>query len=212
MTKKSIVGDGITSRELEDLSPTEIRNYLRNLNATRAGKNAFDAKISRAEQWARTVLKKSGIEPDAEESGNADTPQNIALRMLCHIFFVRGFIERGDAARASRYAVMLGSIMAEASIKFRWEAHALKGEKFPPGRKLGSGGQIRKAIARRLAKDGDLKNSDLWASVKANPPRGWTVYDEGSMYRRIEGPKGGDEMSYRRFCNVASEERKKMRG
>jgi hypothetical protein len=83
------------------------------------------------------------------------------------------------------------------------------GSKFTRGRKPGSSGPIRKAIARLLAKTPTMKNAELWQSIEAKPPRGWRVFDN-AVGRYIEGPKAGDGMAHERFCTVASEERKKL--
>jgi hypothetical protein len=84
------------------------------------------------------------------------------------------------------------------------------GEKFSKGRKLGTGGPIRKAIARLLKKNPLLKNVELWNMLASRPPRGWQFYDRPKIGRYIEGPKGGDGMSYARMRTVAAEERRKL--
>lgn len=94
------------------------------------------------------------------------------------------------------------------------EADALRpiadhGEKFKKGRKPGSGGPIRKAIARLLKKDPALKNPELWDAIKSRPPRGWFVF-ENSRGKHIGGPTNDDGMEHRRFCNVCGEERRKI--
>ncbi|NMG15508.1 hypothetical protein [Aromatoleum bremense] len=87
------------------------------------------------------------------------------------------------------------------------------GVKFKRGRKPNTPGPVRKAIAKLLAKSPELKNPDLWKAIEAKPPRGWQVFDNRAG-RYIEGPKAGPHMnmSYARFCTVASEERKKRNG
>lgn len=87
---------------------------------------------------------------------------------------------------------------------------ARMGVKFKRGRKPGTTGPIRKVIAKLLAKAPDTKNHDLWTTIKDKPPRGWQVFDN-RIGRYIEGPKPGENMSYERFCNVAAEERKKLK-
>lgn len=84
------------------------------------------------------------------------------------------------------------------------------GVKFKRGRKPNTGGPIRKAIAKLLAKSPDVKNPELWNAIENRPPRGWAVCDN-RIGRYIEGPRGSN-MSYERFCNVAAEERKKLKG
>lgn len=86
---------------------------------------------------------------------------------------------------------------------------AQHGKKFP-GRKPGTYGPIRKAIAR-LLKQRPMKNAELWDTLKSRRPRGWTFFDN-SQGKYIEGPKKSDGMDYARFRNIASEERKKLKG
>lgn len=81
--------------------------------------------------------------------------------------------------------------------------------KFQSGRKAGTAGPIRREIERLLTRDPKAKNKQLWLQIKAKAPRGWAVY-ENSQGQYIEGPKPGQNMSYKRFCNVASEARKAM--
>ena len=82
------------------------------------------------------------------------------------------------------------------------------GQKFT-GKKPNSGGPIRKAIARLLAKNPALSNPELWAEIKDKPPRGFSVIDRGSE-KFIDGPTAQNGMEYRRFCNVCGEERRKL--
>lgn len=86
-----------------------------------------------------------------------------------------------------------------------------KGRKFNhPGRGYGP---IRKWIARQLKKK-MMKPSELWDAFKDKPLSGWEV-EEPRYFKDIEpslsGPKS-ENIGYRRFCNVASEERGKLKG
>lgn len=83
------------------------------------------------------------------------------------------------------------------------------GKKFS-GRKPNSGGPIRKAVARLLKAQPALKNPELWAQIKKSPPRGFSVVDN-TRRKFIDGPHQADGMEYPRFCNVCSEERKKLK-
>jgi hypothetical protein len=87
---------------------------------------------------------------------------------------------------------------------------ALLGRKFVLWHKPKRGGPIRRAIARALTRDPTLKPRALWARLADNPPRGWTFHDN-RQGKYIEGPKGGQGMSYARFQNVAKEERDKLK-
>lgn len=86
---------------------------------------------------------------------------------------------------------------------------ALTGIKFRKGRKVNSGGPIRKAIARELNKNPSLKPRQIWAILASKPPKGWEFFDN-SAGRYIEGPKGGEGMGYTRFSEVCKEERDKL--
>jgi len=88
---------------------------------------------------------------------------------------------------------------------------ARRGAKFSPGRDKGAGGPVRRAIKALLTKAPGMKNAELWERVKARPPRGWTAYDN-RVGRYIEGPTPAQVTSYSRFCNIAAEERKALRG
>lgn len=87
---------------------------------------------------------------------------------------------------------------------------AKTGAKFQLGRKSLTGGPIRKAIARLLAKSPGMKNPELWEAIKMKPPRGWQVFDNRAG-KYIEGPKSSKGMNYARFCNVAAEERRVLK-
>ena len=86
---------------------------------------------------------------------------------------------------------------------------ALTGIKFRKGRKVNSGGPIRKAIARELNKNPSLKPRQLWEILASKPPKGWEFFDN-SAGKYIEGPKGGEGMGYARFSEVCKEERDKL--
>jgi len=86
------------------------------------------------------------------------------------------------------------------------------GLKFRTGRKPGRKGQIRKAIAKLLAKDPTIKNPDIWKKLESNPPKGFQFYDNQSLGKYIEGPRKETDMKYGRFCTICSEERKEIMG
>ncbi|MCB4365735.1 hypothetical protein KIH07_18520 [Hydrogenophaga taeniospiralis] len=90
-----------------------------------------------------------------------------------------------------------------------------KAKKFEP---KGRGkGPIRKLIAKLLKKSPSMKNPALWDAVQAHPPRGYSVKDN-HLGKYIEGPTPSDktkernDMDYRRFSNICSEERKSLKG
>jgi hypothetical protein len=85
---------------------------------------------------------------------------------------------------------------------------AMQGQKFSAGRKSGTGGPIRRAIAALLKKNPTMRPRELWATLSKRPPHGWTFCDN-RLGRYIEGPKA-QSMSYGRFSNVCKEERDKL--
>lgn len=111
-----------------------------------------------------------------------------------------------------RYAISLGK---SKGLRVLAGDQAEHGQRFKDGRKPGSGGPIRKAIAKLLAKNPTMKNPDLWGAIKKKPPKGWSA--EEPRYFNFEpellGPNPEtDHMSYRRFCTVCGEERRKVKG
>ena len=84
-------------------------------------------------------------------------------------------------------------------------------QKFLDGRKPGTVGPIRKAIASLLRHDPRATNATLWDVIRSKPPRGWQACENSTCGKYIEGPWGAD-MGYRRFCNVCAEERRKFTG
>jgi hypothetical protein len=105
------------------------------------------------ESWARATLRSVGIEHgfERDEKGEAygwtavamrrgigeDSEQVYAARILDLLRLVRGMVERGDAAEAARLTFELGSLAKEASIKFKWEKHAVRGKKNVDGARQG---------------------------------------------------------------------------
>ncbi len=106
-----------------------------------------------------------------------------------------------------RYAISLGK---SKGLRVLAGEQAEHGQRFKDGRKPGSGGAIRKAIAKLLTKNHALKNPELWEAVKRNPPRGWQVYENARLGKYLEGPNMKC-MGYPRFCTVCGEERKKVK-
>lgn len=88
---------------------------------------------------------------------------------------------------------------------------AWSGRKFKLGRRPNTGGPIRKAIAKALKRQPAMKNPELWLALAAAPPRGWQFFDNRAG-KYVEGPAADEIMSYARFCNVCSEERKALKG
>jgi len=85
---------------------------------------------------------------------------------------------------------------------------AVKGRKFEKGRKVNTVSPIRKYIASALCDSPDVTNAKLWNEIKLAPPEDFEVL-ENKLGKYIEGP-GMQSMAYARFCNVASEERRRL--
>jgi hypothetical protein len=102
-----------------------------------------------------------------------------------------------------RYAVSRGKL---AGLRVLAGEQAEHGQRFKEGRKNGTSGPIRKAIARLLAKTPTMKNPELWSAIKKNPPRGWQAFDSPRLGKYLEsGPQ--QSMTYKTFCNICAEER-----
>lgn len=126
-----------------------------------------------------------------------------------HLQQIRAGVERAHLARNGE---LLESRFETLTIGLKAAAHtiplAVIGQKFNQGRKVNSGGPIRKSIARELNKNPALKNPELWAAVAAKPPKGWAAFDN-RVGKYLEGPQNKN-MNYERFCTVCGEERKKL--
>lgn len=92
-----------------------------------------------------------------------------------------------------------------------WHPIALHGTKMRMGRKVGTPGVIRKAIAKLLNKNPTMKNADIWAALTNKPPKGYAFHDN-RQGKYIEDAHGQTVMAFARFRNVASEERHKLKG
>ncbi len=101
------------------------------------------------------------------------------------------------------HALMIGLKAAVHTIP-----RAVTGEKFIQGRKPNTGTPIRKAIARELKKNPNLKPRELWLLLASKPPKGWAFCDN-DLGKYIEGPRE-EGMKYSRFSAVCKEERDKL--
>jgi hypothetical protein len=80
------------------------------------------------------------------------------------------------------------------------------GKKFVAGRKQGAVGPVRAAVRRYLQRQPDANTAQIWAALKAKPPKGMVFYDNRlGKYIETEGYK---DTSYRLFTNMVSAERK----
>jgi hypothetical protein len=118
------------------------------------------------------------------------------------------FVGKIDVLVRMRHAISRGPVEGGRMLGVDVRAEK-QGRLFLAGRKVNTGGPIRKAIAQLLAKYPGMKNADLWGRIKAKPPKGWQVFDN-PRGKYIEGPRMAN-MIYARFCTVCSEERKKVK-
>ena len=200
-------GDGITAREFVVLEPEE--HFKRIIENYKKYGSSFEVLIAHVERWARSVIKitdEDGNLPSAP-TGDADTPENYAIRIMHNIGIVRALIRERNAVGAAWVAVQLGAIITEAKMKFKWERPALFARPFLLGSQKGRVGPIRKAIAKLLKEDPSAKNGVLWTALSEKPPRGYTFL-ENRLGKYVEDEKGQTVMEWPRFCNIASEERK----
>lgn len=106
-----------------------------------------------------------------------------------------------------KHAISLGESMGLRALA---GDQAELGQRFKNGRKPGSGGPIRKAIMKILAKSPEIKNPEIWEAIKKNPPKFWQAYENAKLGKYFEGPTAKEKMEYKRFCTVCGEERKKL--
>ncbi|BAN35023.1 hypothetical protein SCD_n01194 [Sulfuricella denitrificans skB26] len=129
-----------------------------------------------------------------------DTVENFAVEKALHK------AASGDFETAGRFIRehMISGGVSIVSMKF-----APIGIKFTRGRKPNTVSPIRKAIAKLLKANSAIKNPEIWESMKHKSPRGWTACDN-HLGKYFEGPENKN-MNYERFCNVCSDERKKIK-
>lgn len=143
-----------------------------------------------------------------------DSLKNITPAIKVHADAIRAIHDGLDNHFSINYEGMIGlqradELWAKIVLLRDLLPKAITGEKFTRGRRSGTGGPIRKAIARLLKNNPELNNKILWNAIKDKPPRRWQVF-ENSLGKYIEGPTPDKNMAYRRFINVAAEERKKL--
>jgi hypothetical protein len=146
------------------------------------------------EMWSTRARTKQPQSPEEERAIAAIYAQQRKLRSS---------MKRGEVA--AKEALLLGKLLS--TFRHTRSRTFKLGQKFAAGRRPGSGGPIRKAIARLLATNPSMKNAELWDTIAAKPPRGWRLWQDRDGHRHIDGPKGIPGMGYARFCTIASEER-----
>jgi hypothetical protein len=103
------------------------------------------------------------------------------------------------------YGVSLGE---REGLRFLAGEQAETGQRFKQGRKPGTVGPIRKEVARLLKKCPGITTPAIWKTIASNPPKGWQAFESAKMGKYLEGPDM-QNVGYRRFQNICSEERKK---
>jgi hypothetical protein len=86
------------------------------------------------------------------------------------------------------------------------------GQTMRKGRKKGTLGSIAKAVAKHLKKHPGEKAADIWKTLTKKPPKGLEFMDNSQgQYIEYVDKNGLQETSYRRFCNIVSEQRKVLK-
>jgi len=116
-----------------------------------------------------------------------------------------GYIRRVYELAGFVYGASLGKV---AGLRALAGEQAEIGQRFREGRKVGTVGPIKKAISKLLAKDPNMKTPELWKAISNKPPKGWQAFESARLGKYLEGP-GVQNVGYRRFSNICSEERKK---
>jgi len=192
-------GSGMTERKRSAPLP----------DARAAGKLDFDFQIAPAEEWARDVVKRAGLKPDGKVNGAADTPENYAQRFLDYGREIRASIGRGDAAGAAAQALVLGGFIRESQLKFKWETHVERYEKY---RKI----QSDKASKPRGEKsdDGTTAN-DLIQQLALRKDSIGDHLPVVELWNEFQGDLDGKglqlNMEFKRFQNAIADARRKSR-
>lgn len=133
-----------------------------------------------------------------------------ALRLATE---ARAALIAGDATHFELYLAQAKIELEAAKYPLRAAEmpYMLTGKKFKEGRKAGTVGPIRKAIAKLLKISPTMKTADVWKALAKRPPTGWTFYDSARLGKYAEGKTPSDAMAFARFSNVCAEERKKLR-
>lgn len=195
----------IRGRLLETYSHGDLLNYLAEVKDTLNPDNpAYSRPLTPGKIWCDVSV----LAQFQEAVELAERVRQEAERQL--------LAEGMEPAKAARKAEMRGQEAGLALLTDSEHAYAATtGKKFRAGRTPATGGPIRKWIEQQLSKNPTMKNRELWAAIKAKPPRGWQVM-ENRQGKYLDGPKTGNvaknEMSYGRFSNVAKEERDKLKG
>ena len=131
------VGTGITADEIvtydgEDIYPA-IRQFTEQFSsAVKKNGGIFAAISADAFALSEAILQRAGKRPYAEQSEAWYAEEFLRYRKLA-----QDFINKGDPDNATNAAFRAGYIICEASMKFRWEDDALRGQGFLKYPKMG---------------------------------------------------------------------------
>ena len=83
------------------------------------------------------------------------------------------------------------------------------GKRFMDGRKPGAVGKTRLAVRQVLKRNPTANAAEVWAALKAKPPRSMTLHENRhGKYIEIATADGINTTEYRRFANIVSEEKR----
>jgi hypothetical protein len=128
MARKFIHGRGMTAREHTALeSAADFRQWAKSWNAAiKEGGGIFGAVSLDAVEMCEQILADAMATDDASRE---DSPEAFAQAIARCIHGAKVEIKNGNADLAARNAWEAGVRLATATIKWRWEKHALRGER-----------------------------------------------------------------------------------
>ena len=169
------------------LSPSQIRSLLKSATPEARWKRHSDWMKANKKHLAETAFNKL----DEIRELLDETPQN------------------------SRLILASLKILDEFKARFDVQPRLSLAERFLKGRKVNTISSVRAFIRAQLQKSSALTNEELWIAIAKKPPKGWQAFDN-RIGRYLEGPSkdNGDiqNVGYRRFINIAADERKLLRG
>lgn len=149
-------GTGITSYEVPHYSGEDLREGLASGSESMAKGikeqgGLFGWRTSAMVEVADEILSVAGDGPYEDQ-----TPEDYAYKIHSYWRCAKKAIAKGNADEAARWAYELGSLCAEAAMKFEWESDALRGHK-----NAGTLGENRDKRNRKRA-DEARRNHATW--------------------------------------------------
>ena len=158
-------GSGITRRPVLALSGTgrDIGATLRRAADTRT----FEGISREIEEWARTILKEAGIDPDHRQCEKVadDSPEDYCDRVLTWIDHARHARSTNDFDNYGRAVYVVGMLVSEYNLKTDWETPALAGKKSLEG--ATAGGKLRSRTLKNSNKERDLKMAEEFQKLRS---------------------------------------------